>query len=476
MPMSLQEILLMRQEILVTILIVLIIIGEVFRTENQLKSFLRIYIGFYLLITVIGFLPSASGILFGGMFQTDTTYTLLKNVLNIGTLIVLLQALPWLETDTYKNKSGEFYLLILSTLVGMDFMISAGNFLMLYLGLELASIPLAILAGYEKMKNQSAEAGVKYIFLSALSSGILLFGISFIYGTTGTTDFSEIAGKLGSESLSMLGFIFFIAGMGFKISLVPFHLWTADVYEGAPVSVTAYLSVVSKGAAVFIFTIVLYRLFGNQSEIWQKVLYILAILTMTIGNLFALRQDNIKRFLAFSSIAQAGFILLGIIGASEKGMASVIYFMLIYVFTNLAAFGVVAAISNASGKENIDDYKGFYKTNPRLSLLMMLSIFSLAGIPPIAGFFGKFFLFISAASAGFYILVLIAVLNVTISLFYYLRVVKAMFIDKNDNPIPFFKTAPSIKLSMAICLIGIVAIGFMGTLYEYILNHSNGLF
>jgi NADH-quinone oxidoreductase subunit N len=274
----------------------------------------------------------------------------------------------------------------------------------------------------------------------------------------------------------MLGFIFFIAGMGFKISLVPFHLWTADVYEGAPVSVTAYLSVVSKGAAVFIFTIVLYRLFGNQSEIWQKVLYILAILTMTIGNLFALRQDNIKRFLAFSSIAQAGFILLGIIGASEKGMASVIYFMLIYVFTNLAAFGVVAAISNASGKENIDDYKGFYKTNPRLSLLMMLSIFSLAGIPPIAGFFGKFFRVISAASAGFYILVLIAVLNVTISLFYYLRVVKAMFIDKNDNPIPFFKTAPSIKLSMAICLIGIVAIGFMGTLYEYILNHSNGLF
>jgi NADH-quinone oxidoreductase subunit N len=473
--MSFSEILLMRQEILLTVLMILIIIGEVFRTETQQKNFLRLYIGFFMLITVVGFLPSDSGILFGGMFQTDNTYALLKNVLNIGTLIIFLQALPWLKTDTNKNKSGEFYLLLLSTLIGMDFMISAGNFLMLYLGLELASIPIAILAGYEKMKNQSAEAGVKYIFLSALSSGILLFGISFIYGTTGTVDFHEIAGKLTSDSLSMLGFIFFIAGMGFKISLVPFHLWTADVYEGSPVSVTAYLSVVSKGAAVFIFTLVLYRLFGNQSVVWQKVLYILAILTMTIGNLFALRQDNIKRFLAFSSIAQAGFILLGIIGASDKGMASVVYFMLIYVFTNLAAFGVVAAISNASGKENIDDFRGLYKTNPKLSLLMMVSIFSLAGIPPVAGFFGKFFLFISAASAGYYILVLIAVLNVTISLFYYLRVVKAMFIDKNDTPIPFFKTALSIRLSMIICLIGIVVIGFMSSIYEYILSQSNGL-
>jgi NADH-quinone oxidoreductase subunit N len=473
--MSLTEILLMRQEILVTFLIILILIAEVFRSEIQLKTFLRIYIGFFALITITGFLPSASGILFGGMFQTDSTYLLLKNVLNIGTLIIFLQALPWLETDTNKNKSGEFYLILLSTLVGMDFMISAGNFLMLYLGLELASIPLAILAGYEKMKNQSAEAGIKYIFMSALSSGILLFGISFIYGTTGTVDFHEIAGKLSSESLAMLGFIFFIAGMGFKISLVPFHLWTADVYEGAPVSVTAYLSVVSKGAAVFIFTLVLYRLFGNIAQVWVKVLYILAILTMTIGNLFALRQENIKRFLAFSSIAQAGFILLGIIGANEKGMASVIYFMLIYVFTNLAAFGVVSAISNASGKENINDFKGLYKSNPKLSLLMMVSLFSLAGIPPVAGFFGKFFLFISAASGGYYILVLIAVLNVTISLFYYLRVVKAMFIDQNENPIAFFKTAGSIKLSMIICLIGIVAIGFLSTIYEYILGQSNGL-
>jgi NADH-quinone oxidoreductase subunit N len=204
-------------------------------------------------------------------------------------------------------------------------------------------------------------------------------------------------------------------------------------------------------------------------------LYVLAIITMTIGNLFALRQDNIKRFLAFSSIAQAGFILLGIMGADAKGMASVIYFILIYLFTNLGAFAVVAAISNASGKENIDDYKGFYKTNPKLSLLMMLSLFSLAGIPPVAGFFGKFFLFLSAASAGYYILVLIAVLNVTISLYYYLRVVKAMFIDQSDKPIPFFVTPASIKISMIICSVGIVLVGLIGAIYDYILGLSSGI-
>jgi len=196
---------------------------------------------------------------------------------------------------------------------------------------------------------------------------------------------------------------------------------------------------------------------------------------MTIGNLFALRQENIKRFLAFSSISQAGFILLGIIGSDAKGMASVIYFILIYLFTNLGAFGVVAAISNASRKENIDDYKGFYKTNPRLTWIMTLALFSLAGIPPVAGFFGKFFLFLSAASGGFYILVLIAVLNVIISLYYYLRVVKAMFIDKSEKPIPYFVTASSIKISLVMCLTGIIVIGLVGAVYEYILSFSSGI-
>lgn len=473
--MTIHDIYLMRHELLLVLLILIILIVEIFAQGTDRRKYLRTYIILFTLLTLVGFLPVETGSLFGGMYRTSSSLVMLKNILDIAVLIVLLQSYPWLQTSGNHNKSGEFYLLLFSTLAGMDFMISSGSFLMLYLGLELASIPIALLAAYEKTKNLSAEAGVKYIFLSALSSGILLYGISLLYGTTGTIMFSQMTGKVSTDSLAILGLIFFITGMGFKISLVPFHLWTADVYEGAPISVTAYLSVVSKGAAVFIFMITLYRVFDNLVAIWQQVLYILAIVTMTIGNLFAIRQQNIKRLLAFSSIAQAGFILLGLIGANDKGMASVIYFMLIYVFTNLGAFGVVAAISNASGKENIDDYRGLYKTNPRLSLLMMLALFSLAGIPPVAGFFGKFFLFLSAASRGYYILVLIAVVNATISLYYYLRVVKAMFIDKSESPLPAFKTAPALKISLVICLTGIVLVGFMSFIYEFILVGSAGI-
>ena len=262
--------------------------------------------------------------------------------------------------------------------------------------------------------------------------------------------------SFGNNSLQILGFIFFFAGMAFKISIVPFHLWTADVYEGSPVNITSYLSVISKGAAVFILMIILFTVFPVIIATWQKTIFVTSILTMTIGNLFAIRQQNLKRFLAFSSISQAGYILLGLIGGNQLGMASVIYYILVYIFSNLGAFGVVTAISNATGKENIDDYNGLYHTNPKLSLIMTLALFSLAGIPPVAGFFGKFFLFTAAAQKGFYLLVFIAVLNTIISLFYYLLVVKAMFINKSENPIDTFKSDFATRLALGICVAGIV--------------------
>jgi NADH-quinone oxidoreductase subunit N len=241
------------------------------------------------------------------------------------------------------------------------------------------------------------------------------------------------------------------------------------------VNVTSYLSVVSKGAAVFIFAIILYTVFSSLVTLWKDVVYFIAVLTMTVGNLFALRQKNLKRFLAFSSIAQAGFILLGILPGSQLGMTSVVYFILVYIFSNLAAFGVIAAISARTGKETMDDYNGLYHTNPKLSLLMTLALFSLAGIPPVAGFFGKFFLFTSAASAGYYWLVFIAVLNATVSLYYYLLVVKAMFINKNDEPIARFKSDFATRLGLIICLAGIVIVGFYSTIYEIINNNSFGI-
>jgi NADH-quinone oxidoreductase subunit N len=296
-----------------------------------------------------------------------------------------------------------------------------------------------------------------------------------IYGTTGTFYFNEIAKIFVNDNLQILGFIFFFAGMAFKISIVPFHLWTADVYEGAPVNITAYLSVISKGAAVFIFIIVLFTVFPVIIVSWQKIIYVTAVLTMTIGNLFAIRQQNLKRFLAFSSISQAGYILLGFIGGNQLGMASVVYYILIYIFSNLAAFGVVAAIANSKGKENISDYNGLYRTNPGLSLVMLLALFSLAGIPPLAGFFGKFFLFTAAAQKGFYVLVLIAVLNTIISLYYYLLVVKAMFINKNDTPIEKFRSDFPTRFALGICIAGIVISGFASIIFEVIKDMSLGI-
>jgi NADH-quinone oxidoreductase subunit N len=471
--MNLESFLLMRHEILLVIALVIILIAEL-STENK-NSIVNLSIVLFLVITAIGFLPVPEGTLFGGMYQTSKLTVLMKNILNIGTAILFFQVADWIKQKEYHNKISEFYLLIISTLIGMNFMISSGHFLMFYIGLELATIPIAALAAYDRLKNISSEAGIKLILSSALSSGILLYGISMLYGTIGSLYFSEISVAFMNTPLQVMGFIFFFAGMGFKISLVPFHLWTADVYEGAPINVSSYLSVISKGAAVFIFAIILYTVFHSIAPMWKNVLYVVAILTMTVGNLFALRQKNMKRFLAFSSIAQAGFILLGIIDGTEMGMASVLYFVLIYIFTNLGAFGVVSAISVATSKENMDDYNGLYHTNPLLSLLMMLALFSLAGIPPVAGFFGKFFLFTSAAHAGYYWLVFIAVINATISLYYYLLVIKAMFINKSENPIAYFKSALTTRIALMLCVAGIFSIGLASPVYEFIRMLSIGM-
>ena len=473
--MSIGTFLLMRHELLLIVAALSVLIAEIFWDPDKKKSISLFSIILFGIITIVGFIPSPAGVIFGGMYVTSGTTILMKNILNIGALLVFIQSVTWLNKEENSEKISEYFLLLISTLVGMNFMISSGHFLIFYIGIELATIPIAALAAYDRYKNKSAEAGIKLILSSALSSGVLLYGLSMIYGTTGTLYFSEVAKLFGNTSLQILGFIFFFAGMAFKISIVPFHLWTADVYEGSPVNITSYLSVISKGAAVFILMIILFTVFPVIMATWQKTILVTSVLTMTIGNLFAIRQQNLKRFLAFSSISQAGYILLGLIGGNQLGMASVIYYILVYIFSNLGAFGVVTAISNATGKENINDYNGLYHTNPKLSLIMTLALFSLAGIPPVAGFFGKFFLFTAAAQKGFYLLVLLAVLNTIISLFYYLLVVKAMFINKSDNPIAKFKSDFPTKFALGICVAGIVVTGFASIIFEAIKNLSFGV-
>ncbi len=472
--MNFSNFLLMRQEILLLAIILLLIVGEIFIHKNKKNSIVHLAIFLFGIHTAAGFLAIEEGSIFGGMFRTNAMIYFFKNILNIGVLILLLQSADWLQEKIVPQYRGtEFFLLLFSSLLGMYFMISAGDFLMFYIGLELSTLPVAALAAFETTKRKSSEAGIKLILSAALASGVSLFGISLLYATSGSIYFNDIIEVITSTNLTLLGLILFFAGLSFKISLVPFHFWTADVYEGAPISIASYLSVISKGAAVFILMILLFTVLKPLMHVWENIVYTVALATMFIGNLFAIRQQNMKRFLAFSSIAQAGFILVGLITGTQLGTATVVYFVMVYIFSNLAAFGVVQAISLKTGKENISDYEGLYRTNPNLSLIMMLALFSLAGIPPLAGFFGKFFLFTAAASKGYYLLVFLAVVNVTIALYYYLLVIRAMFLRKSENPIPFFKNKLYMRLGLIISVIGILALGIYSPLYEYIYELSS---
>lgn len=425
--------------------------------------------------TVINLVPATAGEAFGGMYIYTPMQSIVKAVLNIGTIIIFLMANEWLRREDTRIKQGEFYILTLSTLLGMYFMISAGHFLMFFIGLETASIPMAALVAFDKYRHHSAEAGAKYILTALFSSALLLYGLSMIYGTSGTLYFSDLPAHINGNTLQIMAFVFFFAGMGFKISLVPFHLWTADVYEGAPTVVTSYLSVISKGSAAFVLMTILIKVFAPMVAQWQEVLYWVTIASITIANLFAIRQQNLKRFMAFSAISQAGYIMLGIIGGTAMGMASLVYYVLVYLVANLGAFTVIAIIEQRSGKVEMNDYNGLYRTNPKLAFLMTLSLFSLAGIPPFAGFFSKFFIFMAAFNSGFHLLVFIALVNTVISLYYYLLIVKAMYINPNEQPITTFRSDNYTKASLALCTLGIIALGIASIVYQTIDKYAFGM-
>ena len=425
--------------------------------------------------TLITIVPGPVADAFGSMYHNQPIQSIVKSILSIGTLIVFLMAHEWMRRPDTAIKQGEFYILTLSTLLGMYFMISAGHFLMFFIGLETASIPMAALVAFDKYRHHSAEAGAKYILTALFSSGLLLYGLSLIYGTVGTLYFADIPARLTGDPLQIMAFVFFFSGMGFKISLVPFHLWTADVYEGAPSTVTAYLSVISKGSAAFVLMAILIKVFAPMVEQWQEVLYWVIIASITIANLFALRQQNLKRLMAFSSISQAGYIMLGVISGSAQGMTSLVYYVLIYMFANLAVFTVITIVALRAGKFTLEDYNGLYTTNPKLAFLMTLALFSLAGIPPFAGFFSKFFIFAAAFEGGFHLLVFIALINTIISLYYYLKIVKAMYINKSDEPIAAFRSDNYTRASLAICTLGIVVLSIASVVYQSIDKFSFGL-
>ena len=405
---------------------------------------------------------------------------IVKSVLSIGTLITFFMAHGWMSRQENLVKQGEFYLITLFTLLGMYFMISSGHFLMFFIGLELASIPMAALVSYDKYRYESAEAGAKFILLALFSAGLLLYGLSLIYGGTGTLYFDGVFALLSDANpFTLLGMLFFITGMGFKISLVPFHLWTADTYEGAPTVVTGYLSVISKGSVAFVLFTVLTKVFsanGGLFEAWNTAFFWIIIASITIANLFAIRQKNLKRFMAFSAISQAGYLVLTLMGGTAQGMTAMVFYLLVYMAANMGAFAVMNVVEQNSGLIGIDDYNGLYRTNPKLAFIMTLCLFSLAGIPPFAGFFSKFFVFMAAFHAGYHWLVLIALINTVISLYYYLLIVKAMYINPSENPIATFKSDCYSRTAIAICVAGVLLLGILGCVYSYLDTFSYGVF
>lgn len=427
---------------------------------------------------LINLFPIETHTVFGGMYIATPAIGVIKTILAFGTLIVLIQSKEWLSRTDTAFKEGEFYLLVIATLLGMNMMVSANHFLLFFLGLEMASVPMACLVAFDKYRHDSAEAGAKFILTATFSSGVMLYGISFIYGAVGTLYFEDIATQLTATPFTILGMVFFFSGLGFKISLVPFHFWTADSYQGAPTTVTGYLSVVSKGAAAFALCTILMKVFAPMVLYWQYLLYIVIVLSITVANLFAIRQTNLKRFMAFSSISQAGYIVLAIVGNSTLSVTALSFYVLIYVVANMAVFTIISAVEeHNNGTVMMDSYNGFYQTNPKLAFLMTLALFSLGGIPPFAGMFSKFFIFMAAVQdadlstsvgAWAYIVLFIALINTVISLYYYLLIVKAMYIKKSENPLPTFKSHTNTKLALAVCTAGVVLFGVCYMVFDWI--------
>ncbi|MBO5186723.1 MAG: NADH-quinone oxidoreductase subunit N [Prevotella sp.] len=462
---------------LMAILVLVFIVDFAFKNSDKKHSALYMVTGLLMLAQIAPCAIAESTEAFGGLYVTTDAVNVMKLILTAGTLVVIIMAQPWLTREDVKNKEGEFYMLVVSTLLGMYMMMSSGHFLMFFLGLEMASVPMACLVAFDKFRKNSAEGAAKFILTATFSSGVMLYGISFLYGAVGTLYFDDVASLLSVSPMSIMGLVFFFSGLGFKISLVPFHFWTADTYQGAPTAVTGYLSVISKGAASFTLMTILMKVFAPMVEYWEYLLYIVIVLSITIANLFAIRQKELKRFMAFSSISQAGYIMLAVVGNSAMSVSTLTYYVLVYVVANMSVFTVINVVEQkCGGTTKMDSYDGFYQTNPKLALLMTLALFSLAGIPPFAGMFSKFFVFMAAASQGSYLaygVVFIALINTVVSLYYYLLIVKAMYIKNSDTPLPAFKSDFDTRLALAICTAGIVAFGVFSCVYDWIAAAAN---
>ncbi|HSG99321.1 MAG TPA: NADH-quinone oxidoreductase subunit N [candidate division Zixibacteria bacterium] len=464
----------MAPEVIVAITAFVTLIADLFISEEKKRVLPALgLIGLAAgLVATVTLLPG-EGSMFGGRFVFTAVAGWFKILFLLGGAFTI--AVSWSGARAERlTSSGEYYSVLLFTLVGMMFLVSARDLLTLYISLELATIPLYALASWRRGDRRSGEAGLKYVVNGALASALLLYGLGLLYGLTGQFELGAIRAALTVSPAFWLAAALITAGIGFKLTIVPFHMWAADVYQGAPTPVTAYLSVASKGAGLAFMFQLFFGVFGDQLTEWPWLIALLATITMTLGNLVAIVQNNIKRFMAFSSVSQAGYILLGFLGPFTESVPAMVYYLLVYVFTNMAVFAVIIFYSDTTGRETIDEYRGLSRTNPLVALVMMLGLFSLAGIPPLSGFVGKFFLFSIAAQADLHWLVAVAALNSTVSLFYYLRIVRAMYIEPPFENAGALPVSGLTKVTLAVATIGVIALGLLPQYYEMIFRQTGG--
>ncbi|HEY61420.1 MAG TPA: NADH-quinone oxidoreductase subunit N [Anaerolineae bacterium] len=450
-------------EIMLFILAGFVFVFDLVWDDSQRRNLGWISAGGFSLIIMISLMlgtpGSDSGLVWGGMLRHDWLGFAFKMLFLFGATITALFAMDVEDL----GKKGEFYLLLIFSTLGMTLMASSSNLIMLYLSIEATSLPLYILAGFFKDDDKSTEAGFKYFLFGAMASAIMLYGFSLLYGFSGTTDLDAIAGVIkagGMNPVLLVGTLLMIlVGFGFKISAVPFHFWAPDVYEGAPTVVAGFLSTASKAAGFTVLIRVLLTSYAPASDTWMMVLAIISTLTMTLGNTLALAQKNIKRLLAYSSIAHAGYILIGVVAISELGITGSIFYIIVYLITNLAAFGIVSVVGRITGSDEISAYDGLSRRSPWLGLAMLVVFLSLAGMPPFGGFIVKVLVLASAVKAKLFWLAFVGILNSIIGLYYYLIVLKHVYLYRSENEQVEIPVTRPYAIGLIVLTIGIILLG-----------------
>lgn len=446
-------------EIVMSCLALVVLMLDLFIKRKGITALLSI-----ITAGVVGYtLMDSSGNVFSGMYVADGYSIFFKLIFLISLVLSVLISIKYIKIE--KVNFGEYYSLMLFSTLGMMIMASAGDIVVLYLGLELMALSVYVLAGFFRHDTKSNEASLKYFLLGAFASAFLLYGTAMIYGLTGTTNLKAVAQYLAAQGTGstalMLSVILFVVAFGFKIAAAPFHMWAPDVYEGAPTSITAFMSVGPKAAGFAVFGRVFLTAFGNLQMDWAGIVIPIAILTMAVGNILAIAQTNIKRMLAYSSIAHAGYALIGLIAGGENGVASMMNYLFIYAFMNIGAFAIVIMLRTEGFKgEAISDYEGLAKSHPLASALMLIFMFSLTGIPPTAGFVGKFYLFMAAVNAGYTWLAIVAVIFSSISAYFYLRIVMYMYMKEPKAEVAL-ATSASTNIALAVTAFAVLMIGVL---------------